>query len=321
MIGEILTRALMRLLILSPWVISPPWWTPRTLYAFRPASAGPYPWRLEKDLVYDRRPEGPLRLDLYLPVKVGENLPAVLMIHGGGWVTGSKSSYRGLGRLLAGHGFAAAAFDYRLLTEAPWSAPLEDCLTALSWLRSEGKRWGLDSERITLLGDSAGAHLAAMLALEVFPSIPIRGVIAYYGPFLLTEPALPGWPRRCQEKLLGGPLEKPAVMERAKALSPVHLVSRTPPPFLLVHGELDSVVPFRSSELMAEALRTAGGEAQLVAVKGAEHGLFSLGRPSPSLIEIDRRTIAFLTTVTGLRNKDEEGKEQKKVEKESMGVK
>ncbi|MGQ9780075.1 MAG: alpha/beta hydrolase fold domain-containing protein [Bacillota bacterium] len=302
MVAETLTKALMRLLLLAPWVISPPWWTPGTLYAFRPESAGPYPWRLEKDLVYGRRPEGSLRLDLYLPVGAEGELPGVLMIHGGGWVAGSKAFYRGLGRLLASHGFLAAAVDYRLLTQAPWPAPLEDCAAALAWLRREGRRWGLAPERVALLGDSAGAHLAAMLALEVSSSAPVRGVVAYYGPFLLTEPALPGWPRRCQERLLGGPLEDPAVMERAKALSPVYLVRGTPPPFLLVHGELDSVVPYKSSQLMAETLRAAGGEVELVAVKGAEHGLFSLGRISPSFSEIDRRTVAFLAAVTTPQN-------------------
>lgn len=301
-----LTNLLMRLLLLSPWVVAPPWWLSGTLYAFRRASAGPHGCRLEVDLVYRTTAEGSLRLDLYLPAGAGRDLPGVLMIHGGGWVAGDKTLYRGLGRLLATHGFLAAAIDYRLLGEVAWPSPLEDCAAALEWFRREGPRWGLAPDRVALLGDSAGAHLAAMLGLKAPESV--RGVLAYYGPFLLTEPAPRGWPRRCQERLIGGPLSDPAAMERAKALSPVHLVTGAAPPFLLIHGEIDSVVPCKSSELMARALGAAGVPAELLIVKGAEHGLFSLGRIIPGLVEIDRRAVAFLSAITAGEGKwDAEG--------------
>jgi len=290
----------MRLLLISPWVVAPPWWFPGTIYRFRRRAAGPYGSRLEKDLVYRSTPKGPLRLDLHLPAGAGRDLPGVLMIHGGGWVTGNKSLYRGLGRLLSTHGFLAAAVDYRLLGQADWPSPLEDCAAALEWFRREGPRWGLAPDRVALLGDSAGAHLAALLGLKAASAEPVRGVLAYYGPFLLTEPAPRGWPRRCQERLIGGPLADPAARERAGALSPARLVTKAAPPFFLIHGELDSVVPCKSAELMACALRVAGVPVEVLLVKGADHGLFSLGRIDPDLLEIDRRAAVFLAAVTAM---------------------
>ena len=307
-----LTNLLMRLLLLSPWVVMPPWWLPGAAYAFRRASAGPHGCRLEADLIYRITARGPLRLDLYRPAEAGADLPGVLMIHGGGWITGSKSLYRGLGRLLATHGFLAAAIDYRLLGDAAWPSPLEDCEAALEWFRREGPRWGLAPDRVALLGDSAGAHLAAMLGLKAASTEPVRGVLAYYGPFLLTEPAPCGWPRRCQEKLIGGPLTDPAAMERAKALSPTYLVTGAAPPFFLIHGEIDSVVPCKSSEVMARALSAAGVPAELLIVKGAEHGLFSLGRLAAGLVEIDRMAVAFLSAVTAPKGSGRPGSEKTK---------
>ena len=117
-------------------------------------------------------------------------LPGVLLIHGGGWAVGSKAMHHGFGRLLATHGFLAAAVDYRLTGTAPWPACLDDCRTALAWLRQSAKELRLDPTRLALLGDSAGAHLAALLGLEAARmSWPVRGVVGYFGPFELAAPA------------------------------------------------------------------------------------------------------------------------------------
>lgn len=292
---NLLTRAVCQ----SPWVIAPPINFPWVLYGFRRASAGPYKYLTKKNLVYASTPNGPLRLDLFLPQGAGEKTPGVLMIHGGGWETGSKSLHRGFGRLLASHGFLAAALDYRLLPMSPWPACLDDCRTALKWLRAHAATIGLDPKRLALLGDSAGAHLAAMLALETSPAdYAVRGVVAYFGPFDLTQPAIGRWPRNCQKHLLGGSLSDPSVRARAESISPVRLVTKEAPPFLLIHGEIDVVVPFASSARMAEALAGAGASAEVIMVKRADHGLLSLGRIEPSLAEIDRVSVEFIKKIT-----------------------
>ena len=289
------TNLLTRAACQSPWVVAPPVIPSWILYGFRKASAGPYRYSTRRNVVYARTLERQLGLDLYVPLGAGEKPPGVLLIHGGGWEIGSKSLHRGLGRLLATHGFLAAALDYRLLRMAPWPACLDDCRAALKWLRAQASTIGLDPARLALLGDSAGAHLAAMLAIETAGTDDeVRGVVAYFGPFDLTHPAVGRWPRNCQEHLLGGMLTDPAVMARAETISPIRLVTKDLPPFLLIHGEIDVIVPPVSSTWMAEALTEAGVRAEVIMVKGADHGLFSLGRIRPNLTEIDRAVAEFL---------------------------
>lgn len=291
-----LTTFLTRLAGHSPWVIVPAFCPPWVLYGFRRGSAGPYRYEVRRGLAYAR---GPLLLDLYLPAGAERPRPGVLLIHGGGWVAGSRALHRGFGRLLATHGFIAAAVDYRLLAEAPWPACLDDCRTALAWLRAQAGGIGLDPGRLALLGDSAGAHLAAMLAIELGGSPQaVRGVVSFFGPFDLSVPAALPWPRRCQERLLGGSPLSRAALGRARDLSPVELVTPMTPPFLLIHGAVDQIVPPQSSARMAAALTAAGVPAELAVVAHADHGLFSLGRIRPALAEIDRTVVAFLRRVT-----------------------
>ncbi|MGE5598468.1 MAG: alpha/beta hydrolase fold domain-containing protein, partial [Bacteroidota bacterium] len=291
-----LTTFMTRLAGHSPWVVMPAVNPPWTLYGFRRAGAGPYRCEISRGLVYA---DGPLRLDLYRPAGAHGQRPGVLLLHGGGWVTGSRALHRGFGRLLATHGFVAAAADYHLLGKAPWPACLEDCRSALSWMRARAGEIGLAPERLALLGDSAGAHLAAMLGIELGGTpLTVRGVVSFFGPFDLTAPADLPWPRRCQEKLLGGPLSDPTVQDRARALSPVAHVTAESPPFLLIHGAIDRIVPPSSSTRMAAALTRAGVPVELVAVSHADHGLFALGRIEPAFGEIDRIVVAFLQKIT-----------------------
>ena len=294
-----LTTMITRTAARSRWVPEPPCLFPWILYGFRRSSAGPCVCSVQNDLTYYHSPDGPLKADLYRAAGANHDLqPGVLLIHGGGWAVGSKAMHRGLGRLLATHGFVAAAVDYRLTGTAPWPACLDDCRAALDWLRQSAQALGLDPARLALLGDSAGAHLAALLGLEASrTSSPVRGVVAYFGPFELTAPALRGWPRRCQEQLLGGPLANPRAAALAEAISPARLIAPGAPPFLLIHGRIDQIVPAISSELMAGALTRAGTAVETIWVEGADHGLFSLGRIRPGLVDLDRAMIGFLKKV------------------------
>jgi acetyl esterase/lipase len=227
---------------------------------------------IQRDLVYKRINGRALTLDLYCPENASSALPVILWIHGGGWRRGRKEQCPAVALLK--DGFAVASIDYRLSGEAPFPAQIEDCKAAVRWLRANASTYNLDPDEIGAWGMSAGGHLAALLGTssEVpelegsgdnmkYPS-RVQAVCDVAGPADL--PAMPNFgPKRIAaiEGLLGGPLEKDEA--KAIAASPVHYVSRDDPPFLIVHGEGDRVVPVEQSQRFYEALQKAGVNATL----------------------------------------------------------
>jgi acetyl esterase/lipase len=229
----------------------------------------------------------PLALDLHVPDGDGP-FPIVVWIHGGGWLGGARSM--GHAEELAQHGYAVAAVDYRLSGEAIFPAQLLDLKGAVRWLRASAATYRLDPQRIAGWGASAGAHLASMLALtagkaefegdvggNLDQSSALQCVVDYFvvsdlgaldsGP--MTATPMPGVPRTMQETLLGyAPSANPDAARRAGPLSHVRPDA---PPFLLIHGDVDPIIPPHHSRLLHEALRQAGADAELVELSGAVH--------------------------------------------------
>jgi acetyl esterase/lipase len=227
---------------------------------------------IQRDLVYKRVNGAVLTLDLYCPGKVSGLLPVIVWIHGGGWSKGRKEQCPAVS--LVQDGYAVASIDYRLTGVAPFPAQIEDCKAAVRWLRANAAKYNLDADRIGVWGMSAGGHLAALLGTSggvpelegsgdnMQFSSRVQAVCDVAGPADL--PALTNLgPKRvfAIEGLLGGPLEK----DKAKAIaaSPIHYVSKDDPPFLIVHGEADRVVPVEQSQRFYEELRKAGVNATL----------------------------------------------------------
>jgi acetyl esterase/lipase len=213
-----------------------------------------------------------LRMDLYVP-RTEKPAPVVIWIFGGSWKFGSKSFHVNV-RDLTRHGIAVASIEYRLSGKAKHPAQLDDCRSALHWLRENGGRFGIDPHRIGVSGESAGGHLAALLGnLEGAPRI--RAVFAMYPPtdlvILGRKYANPYGPTNI-DLLLGGPLEEKLAMA-AKA-SPVNQVRRSSPPFLLIHGARDELVPIEQSEMLKRKLENAGVPVRLIVVPNKEHWFF-----------------------------------------------
>jgi acetyl esterase/lipase len=219
----------------------------------------------------------PLALDLWLPAgPQAAPLPVIVFLHGGGWRTGLRDrlgprfrDWRpGPFARLVRAGFAVACPDYRLSGEATHPAQLDDVTAALGWLRARAGELGLDERRFVTWGESAGGHLAALLALTARPAV--AGCVVWYGPAdLATTPADPTDPGTPEGLLLGAaPADVP---ERARAASPVAHVTADAPPFLILHGTEDSAVPFAQGEALAAALHAAGAEADFRPVPGADH--------------------------------------------------
>ncbi|MER5883353.1 alpha/beta hydrolase [Streptomyces sp. NPDC001941] len=292
-------------------------WPPPAFLAPHAAVVGPDGVRAHDALTYACTPGyRPRQLDVRVPAADGP-VPVVVWIHGGGWLEGDRRyppptvPVELLYGTVLEAGLAVVSIDYRHSLEAPFPAQLHDVKAAVRYVRRFAAELGVDPDRIGVWGESAGGHLAALAGLlgagtdpelEGSCGVPdgdssVRAVVDWYGPadlgLLLTHviPAMPvdsGYPDPVVS-LLGGTQDERAGL--ARAASPLTYVGpAVPPPFLLVHGTVDSVVPYHQSELLADALKGAGGEVTLQPVEAAEH--IFLG--SPDIKEIVSESVAFL---------------------------
>jgi acetyl esterase/lipase len=234
--------------------------------------------KAQTDLEYVKDGHERQKLDLYLPEKAEGPLPLIVWIHGGGWQGGSKNGCPVL--FLTTKGYAVASINYRLSQHAQFPAQIEDCKTAIRWLRANAKKYNLDSDHVGVAGGSAGGHLVALLGTtggvkelegkggHSDQSSRVQAVVDLFGPADLTK--MGGKPDSAVAKLLGGPVQENK--EKAAKASPVTYVSKESAPFLILHGDKDPTVPYSQSEMLEEALKKAGVEVTLVNVKGAGHG-------------------------------------------------
>lgn len=227
-------------------------------------------------------------LDIYLPAQAKSNIPLVIWVHGGAWMTNDK--YADMGYMkntlkgLIENGYALASIDYRFSTTAVFPAQMHDCNQAIAYLYKNAAKYNLDSERFALIGFSAGGHLASLIGLsnnndvkgfyvnEKKPPFKVKAVIDFYGPSDLI--GLTGNVDIMKADnpltlLLGAPpVKRP---ELAKFASPVTYIDRNDPPFLIIHGEKDQSVPYTQSVLLDSYLHLAGVKSELVIVPGAPH--------------------------------------------------
>ncbi len=244
----------------------------------------PHGVRIVRDIEFSR-PEGapPLQLDLYLPASPVGPAPAVIWVHGGAWRVGDRGFCPDLERYFASRGYAMVNIEYRLSGEWKFPAALEDVRAAVRWVRAHGAEHGIDPERIALWGSSAGAHLAALAASTARSAEDrVQAVVDGYGPTDLAradEQALSGGmvhdvPDSPESQLLGVRLGEadPALL---RAANPAAHVDAQAPPFLILHGAADLLVPPGQSELLHEALVAAGVESTLYLIEGLDHGFLN----------------------------------------------
>ena len=244
---------------------------------------------VHRDIAYVTDGHERQKLDLYVPADTGENLPLIIWVHGGAWRGGNKTHYRPMGYLSAG--YAGASINYRLSQHAVFPAQIEDVKAAIRWLRANAETYRLDPNRFAAWGSSAGGHLVAMLGtagdiaeFEVGENLKVsskvQAVVDYFGPtdFLqmdahrLPDGLVHDAPDSPESKLVGGPIQEHK--DRVAKANPITYVSKDNPPFLIIHGDQDKLVPFHQSVLLKDALEKAGVPVTFYRVEGGGHGWF-----------------------------------------------
>lgn len=253
--------------------------------------------RVIPDIAYRESASKAWRLDLAMPEDLGgEPLPAIVFVHGGGWRSGDKRAANFIGPAMqfAAKGYVCITVNYRLIDEAPMPACVEDVKCAVRWLRTHAGEYGVDPERIGAYGNSAGAHLVAMLGMcppladlegdgpwREYSSM-VQAVVASATPASFLIPMNDRQNRQADvskaassdaAKASGRGLSE----EMKKKMSPITYVSADAPPFLLVHEESDRLVAVRQADEFVKALREAGARdvTYMRYTDGSGHGVFA----------------------------------------------
>ena len=216
----------------------------------------------------------------------GKAHPTVVWLTGGAWQKVSRNAHVPEMVYLAEAGYTVATVEYRSSEDDVFPAQIEDVKAAIRFLRKNAALYQVDPEHIAVMGESAGGHLAALAGTtsglggmfdvgdDLDYSSDVQCAVDWYGPadFLdFRSDSIPGFfPFSPETLLIGGPAETNP--EKAKAASPVTYAGSRTPPFLILHGTEDQLVPFAQSEKLYGKLTEAGAEAELIALEGANHG-------------------------------------------------
>ncbi len=284
---------------------------PRSHLIVPPLMLWPAGVRHRRGIEYARVDGRPLRLDVYEPGEplAEEPRPAIVQVHGGGWIAGSRSE-QGIPLLnhLARHGWVGFNIDYRLSPGATFPDHLVDVKRAIAWVREHAAEYGADPDLVCLTGGSAGGHLCALAALtDDDPSFQpgfedadtsVAAAVPFYGLYDLTNAEGVYYP-----ELLEWVLERHVFKarfeddpQRFRDASPTHRVHPGAPPFLVLHGEHDTLVPVADARrFVAELRAVSDNPVHYAELAGAEHA-FDIG-PSVRTARVVEAIERFLATV------------------------
>jgi acetyl esterase/lipase len=228
---------------------------------------------IEKNIAYDQHPETVLDIVQPKAPATGKR-PGVIVIHGGGWVEGSKDTMMKYVIPYLQQGFVVCNVEYRLAKSAKAPAAVTDVLNAAAWFEQNAKRYSVDPKRIVVTGGSAGGHLALMVGMtpksaHLGPASHVAAVVNFYG-IADVEDQLQGVNKR-DYAVEWVPTGKDS-WDVARRVSPVAYVRKDVPPILTIHGNSDDTVPYEQGIELTRQLRQAGADAELIPVHDGEHG-------------------------------------------------
>lgn len=280
----------------------------------------------------------PLHLDLYVPPSSQTSHPLIVYVHGGGWAfgqprqSGAFSNWPDVLALLASRGYAVASVEYRLSSEAPFPAAIQDVKAAIRWLRANSRQYGIDPRHVGIWGGSAGGHLAALDAVtcgvaDLSPSVSdgpsagpgigqaklaparpgadcVQAFVTWYGVFDFSH-TVPGEQRQppagsMVNRFLGCP-HTTCTHEQQAVASPSTYVKAGEPPALLIVGSADSVVGPQQSRDFYHLLRSKGDRAQLLIIPGVNHSFIGKtpAETRAASLEALQKTYQFFESTLG----------------------
>jgi acetyl esterase/lipase len=265
--------------------------------------------KVTRNVVYREVAGRRLRLDVAMPEEPGEKRPAIMQIHGGAWIIGDK---REQGWPLIGHlaanGWVCFNVNYRLSPAATWPEHLIDLKYALTWIREHADEYGVDPDFIAVTGGSAGGHLTAMMGLtandpEYQPGFEeadtsVQAAVPIYAVYDFTNrlgTMLQTFRTQMLEPLIMKAFfdREPDKFHRASPLDRVHADA---PPFLIVHGDRDTLAPVEDARLFAQLLsQTSNGPVVYTELAGAQHAFDIFA--SPRTARMLDGTLRFLTAM------------------------
>jgi acetyl esterase/lipase len=258
-------------------------------FAFGRAAPLPAGVRAERNIPYVENGHRNQVLDLFLPEQPSEKpRPLMIWIHGGAWMFGDQANPPVL--YLVSQGFAVASIQYRFSSDAIWPAQAHDCKAAIRFLRANAAKYNFDRDHFGVGGDSSGGHLAAFVGTsgdvkemegnlgDTRVSSRVQAIVDWFGPtdftLMTQQSGSPSMnphdaPDSPESRLLGGPVQEKR--DLAKSANPLTYVDQTDPPFLIMHGDNDQLVPLGQSVILAKALIDAGVEVTMRTIHGAGH--------------------------------------------------
>ncbi|MBZ5582148.1 MAG: alpha/beta hydrolase [Acidobacteriia bacterium] len=264
-----------------------------------------------KDVEYSRPGGKPLLLDLHAPDGPGP-FPAAILVHGGGFDQGSKSTnVRPLFELLTDAGFAWYSIDYRLAPDFRFPQAIEDVYSAIRWVKAHAAEYRVDASKIMIIGESAGGFLVNYAGTHETPDTKVAAVVDIYGP--VDYGRLAEMRRDHPERFNMAAINRHAAngggihffgaeqldaagLAKLRAISPIAAVHKGMPPFLCIHGDKDDQVSYEQSLAMADAMRQVGAACELITVEGGGHGMSGWQAPEmqhwkPEMVAWLRKTL------------------------------
>ena len=240
------------------------------------------------DVEYGRQNDKPLLLDLHIPDGPGP-FPAAVLVHGGGFDGGSKSTnVRPLFEPLSHAGFAWFSIDYRLAPAARFPDAMDDVNAAIVWVKANATEYHVDITKIALIGESAGGLLVNYAGTHGTANTRVAAVVDFYGPSDYGKLAQlrRDHPERFDMQNINGHAAhgggihffgvedlNESGIAKLNAIAPITAVHRGMPPFLCIHGTKDDQVAYDQSTAFCDAIRSVGSDCKLIAIEGGGHGM------------------------------------------------
>ena len=258
----------------------------------------PSNYTAQKNVVYKTVDDWKGTLDLYLPADTSKPVPLIIDVHGGGWWHGVKESHYDFDVFFK-QNWAVANVEYRLAGQSRAPSALEDVRCALIFLIKNAARLHVNPDKIVIMGNSAGGHLALMTGFlgnnhlfdkdcETIENIKVMAIIDKYGGVDLRDPEK--WLTKSLKIWVKSKINNTDFLS---SVSPITYVNEKCPPVIIIHGDADPTISYTQSETLNDKLEAAGVKHEFITVPGGGHGKFG----DKADAEINKGIVEFLNEV------------------------